>query len=371
VSTKKVPDVSAALRELLTARTAGKISEAEFERRQAALHAQLLAAAEPAAAKEQWRFIVPAAIAVVVVLGGIGVYAWLGTSRPAATEAAATAAAPAARANNAQLEQQVKTLSGELAKNPMNGEAWLNLAHVYADLGNHGGAAEAYAKAAAILPPDAQLLSDWADSYVMSHNRQWDETSRGFIKRALAADPKHLKSLSLAATDAFDQKKYQEAMDYWRRMKAAAPNDASVSRYVDDNLAEATALMTGKPAPASQPAAAPSATAITGSVTIAARLKAKAAPEDTVFVIAKAGEGKGPPLAVKRYTVADLPAEFQLDDDAAMVPGNELSKVLNAVVVARVSKSGDPLPQPGDLESAAQQIRVGSRGVKLEIDTAR
>ncbi len=366
----KTPDVSAALRELLIARNAGKIGAAEFERRQAELHARLLAAAPAAGQTERWRIILPLAVAAVAVLGGIGLFAWLGSPHPAASGPAETAQRPAG-GGNAQAEQQVKSLTAEVTRNPMNGEAWAALARSYAVLDQHLQAVEAYAKAAAILPPDAALLSDWVDSYVMSHGRRWDETSRGLVKRALAADPKHLKSLSLAATDAFDQGDYKAALAYWKRMTDAAPGDARVAEYVAANVAEATALLGGKPAGDGGGGPPPAAAAITGRVSIAAALKARAAPGDTVFVIARSGEGRGPPLAVKRYAVADLPTDFQLDDAAAIMPELALSKALNVIVIARVSKSGNPAPQPGDLESAAQPLRVGARDVKLEIDTVR
>jgi cytochrome c-type biogenesis protein CcmH len=222
VSIEKTPDVSTALRELLIARNAGKIGAEEFERRQAELHARLLAASPAAGNKERWRVILPAAVAAAVVLGGIGLYTWLASTPPAVTSTAETLPAPADGAGNAQAEQQVKLLTAEVTRNPMNGEAWAALARNDAVLDRHVQAAEAYAKAAAILPPDAALLSDWTDSYVMSHGRRWDETSRGLIKRALAADPKHLKTLSLAATEAFDQGDYKGAVIYWQRMKDAA-----------------------------------------------------------------------------------------------------------------------------------------------------
>jgi cytochrome c-type biogenesis protein CcmH len=92
-------------------------------------------------------------------------------------------------------------------------------------------------------------------------------------------------------------------------------------------------------------------------------------PSDAVFIVAKATEGQGPPLAAKRYTVADLPITFQLDDDASMIPGQGLSKAIDVVVTARISRSGNPLAQSGDLESAPQRAKVGSSGLQLEINT--
>lgn len=383
MTSSNTPDISAALRDLLLARAAGKISAEEFERGQAELHARLLeptpaptpaAPAKPAASaaarprREKWRVLLPVGFAALVLIVGGSLYAWLRHSKPA--ETAETTGVGGNAAVSAQATQEIQGLLSQVTTNPMNGEAWAALGRAYAAQDAHAKAADAFSRAAAIATPDAALLADWADSYVMAHERKWDETSRGILKRALAADPKYLKALSLAATEAFDNGRYRDAIDYWKRMKAVAPTDPDVAKYVASSIADATAAMGGTPA-ATGAAAAPASASISGTVSLAAKLRGKAAPSDTVFLFARTVEGQGPPLAVKRYTVADLPIDFSLDDSAAMVPTMALSKVIDAVVVARVSKSGNPLPQPGDLESAPQRVKVGTNGVKVEIDTAR
>jgi cytochrome c-type biogenesis protein CcmH len=398
VAVKTTPDIVNALRTILQARAEGKITADEFARKEAELHAIILSARpdEPtaqAATKAaraplapagsqrktpKWWVILPIA---AVTIAAAGVYVWLEKSRsapPVAAENPQAAETGARKVDTAQIEQQLTALAAEVAKNPMNGEAWANLARTHSQKGQHAQAADAYAKAAAILPPDASLFGDWADSYVVAHNRQWDDTSRGLIKRALAADPKHLKSLSLAATDAFDSADYAGAISYWKRMKDAAANDASVKKYAEDNIAEATAVMSGKAVASTVPAGAEPTTgakagsgAIAGTVVIGEKLKGKVSPTDTVFILAKTAEGQGPPLAAKRYTVADLPVEFRLDDDASMIPGQGLSRVIEAVVVARVSKSGNPVAQPGDLESTPQHVKVGTHDLKVEINSVR
>jgi cytochrome c-type biogenesis protein CcmH len=52
----------------------------------------------------------------------------------------------------------------------------------------------------------------------------------------------------------------------------------------------------------------------------------------------------------------------------AMNPGNVLSSHKEVMLVARVSKSGNPIAQPGDLEGKISGVKVGATGVKLVID---
>ena len=76
------------------------------------------------------------------------------------------------------------------------------------------------------------------------------------------------------------------------------------------------------------------------------------------------------PLAILRKQVKDLPIQFTLDDSMAMAPSAMLSKYAQAVVGARVSKSGNAIAQNGDLQGLTAAIAVGSTGLRLEINEA-
>ena len=108
---------------------------------------------------------------------------------------------------------------------------------------------------------------------------------------------------------------------------------------------------------------------MTGTVRLAAAFKAQAAPEDTVFIFARPAEGSRMPLAIVRMQVKDLPAQFKLDDSTALSPATKLSDAKRVTVGARVSKSGQAAPQPGDLEGFSAPVDVGATGVAVEIST--
>jgi len=46
---------------------------------------------------------------------------------------------------------------------------------------------------------------------------------------------------------------------------------------------------------------------------------------------------------------------------------SSLSTVAQVVVGARISKSGNAMPQPGDLQGLSTTVAVGARGVQVEI----
>jgi hypothetical protein len=112
-------------------------------------------------------------------------------------------------------------------------------------------------------------------------------------------------------------------------------------------------------------AAAPSAAAVVPSsaapavqIPIEVRLAAgvAAVPPARVFVIARAPNGPPMPIAVRALDPASLPQSLQLSDGDAMQSSRVLSMFDRVEVVARLSRSGNPIRQPDDLESPPQLL---------------
>ncbi len=334
-----------------------------------------------------------AAGAFVVLIAAAG-YLWTG-SPSLVTETGAVAAAQPASAPHAlgpeQIAAMAEKLKERLKEKPDDAEGWAMLGRSYAVLGRAQEAVPAYAKAVELVGEDAGLLADYADVLALANNRSLEGEPMKVIQRALKANPDQLKALSLAGTYAFDKKDYAGAVKYWERIVVLAPTSPDAPkdpRFVDQvraSVAEARQLA-GMPPAADAPTAAPMAQAVqapqggeapaaapnpdafvSGKVTLSAGLAGKASPDDTVFIFARAAQGPRMPLAIIRKQVKDLPIEFRLDDAMAMQPAMRLSAFPQVVVGARVSKRGDAVPQPGDLEGASQPVKVGTANLKIEI----
>lgn len=74
------------------------------------------------------------------------------------------------------------------------------------------------------------------------------------------------------------------------------------------------------------------------------------------------------PLAVIRRQARDLPLSFTLEDAMAMRPDRKLSGQAQVILEARISASGKPAPQPGDLVGRTGPVAVGTEGVRIAID---
>ncbi len=109
---------------------------------------------------------------------------------------------------------------------------------------------------------------------------------------------------------------------------------------------------------------------VTATVRVADDLRETARPDMPVFVFAERPNSGGPPLAVARTTVADLPADVVLTDAQAMGSDQKISQAERIVVTARASSSGGVEQQPGDLEGKSDPIRVDA-GAKVEVTIDR
>lgn len=143
------------------------------------------------------------------------------------------------------------------------------------------------------------------------------------------------------------------------RAIALAPDDAQLRADRADVLSK---QQSGGAAPGAR---------ITGRLSIAPELAARVQADDTVFVFARAQGGPAMPVAVARFKASELPLVYTLDDTAAMAGGPRLSDVPGVVVGARVSRSGDALPQRGDLRGESTPVRPGQNGVDIVIGTVQ
>ena len=74
------------------------------------------------------------------------------------------------------------------------------------------------------------------------------------------------------------------------------------------------------------------------------------------------------PLAVLRIAARELPKDFSLDDSMGMAPGVKLSAAPSVIVEARISKSGNAIPQPGDLFGRSAPLKPGTTALRITID---
>ena len=323
--------------------------------------------ANPSPAGKPW--LLAGIVAVAVPALAFGLYLAVGTPAASETQALAATGAP----DEQQITTMVDNLARKVRERPDDAQGWALLARSMATLGRFKESAEAYGRLARLVPDDAQVLADYADALGMSQGRSLEGRPYELAKQALKIDPRHQKALALAGTAALDAGDLALASAHWRalaaQLPAGSPEEAQVRTILDEIRTRAAG--TGKPAPAAPAVAkgaAGVASSVSGTVEVAPALAAKVSGGETLFIFARSEGGARVPLAVVRANARELPLKFALDDSQAMAPGVNLSSAQNVRIEARISRSGNATPQPGDLVGTSAVVKPGAGGVKIIVD---
>lgn len=326
-----------------------------------------------------------AGLFVFVLAFGLAGYAWLGNREGLSVAPGSVAAAASGPPSAGQIEMLLERLAQRLKDKPDDVEGWAMLGRSYSLLGRFNEALPAFQRVMALRPDDAQAYADYADAMASVKGGSLEGEPEQLIAKALKLDPKNLKALALAGSVAFNRGDAAGAVKQWELALSLAEPGGDMARQLQGVIDEARQRAGMPPSPtaaasapmppmaqAATPAApsadaAPAGAGVQGRITLSAALKAQAAPDDTLFVFARPAQGAKMPLAILRKQVKDLPLDFTLDDSLAMSPAARISGAGQVVVGARISKSGNAVPQPGDLQALSGPVAVGTRGLQLEI----
>lgn len=360
----------------------GKVSDDEYAETKGEIERRVLEETEveeAPRAEGKTGFATICVLAVAVPVAAFSLYELLGSPEafdPEFLQSQASAPHGMGGHTEADLQESLNLLEERLKANPDNLDGWVMLAKTYASFKNWKDSSRAYEQVNRLAPRNADVLSDWADVMAAA---QGDIAGKpeALIKEALEVDPKHWKALALMGTLCFDRKDFKGAVTYWERMRSGTEQGSEEWRQITENIDQARRLgglppedrtLTEAPQAKAEPAMT-GPVEITGTVELSAALKDRVKAGDTVFVFARPVTGSKMPVAFIRLQAADLPAAFRLDVMSQMGMGvKTLADVREAVVEARISRTGNFMPSAGDLEGAAGVVKVGSHDVKIVID---
>ncbi|MBP7920218.1 MAG: c-type cytochrome biogenesis protein CcmI [Limnohabitans sp.] len=368
----------------------GSLDQAGFDLSHQELTQRLLedapppqSSAAPTPATNKRPKLLLAGIAVLIPLMAFSAYFLVGT--PMALDPQLSAQAHGdEQLTPERLASMADQLAERLQNEPNNAEGWVMLGRIQRALARYDEADLALQKSLALARND-DVMIERAEVLAQKNNGNFKGEPWAIINAVLKVDPTHGNALLLAGSAAFSEGRFKEALAYWERVKAslppASPDAAALAEAIDQarerlgmpplspatNMANAPAsagVLTAKPA-------SDGTERITGRVSIDPALAAQVSPQDIVFIYANAAEGPRMPLAIIRTTVDKLPYDFVLDDSLAMNPQMKLSQVTSVMVRARISKTGNAMPQPGDFGASVGPVTPGSADeLKLNISKA-
>lgn len=185
------------------------------------------------------------ALALCIPIIAIAMYMKVGT--PAAVKGVETtapqvqASQPAGQGGMTaeRMQANVAALARRLEQNPNDLQGWKMLGRSYVVLEKYQEASQAYAKAAALKPDDADLLADLAFTLGMANGQKLEGQPFELIKKALKLDPDNAKALELGGSAAYEAGDYKLAISYWQKLLAKSPADSELTQSLNERINEA------------------------------------------------------------------------------------------------------------------------------------
>lgn len=284
----------------------------------------------------------PLIAALLVPIAGLGLYFhWGASDKVALTLSLAEQPKTAA--------EMIQRLEDTVRLQPESVDAWYFLGRTYMAEQRPQEAAHAYEKTIELVGRQPDLLGQLAQALYFANNNQWSAELQALVDEALRLDPNETTSLGLVGIAAFENQRFQDAIDAWTRLaKGLDPQDPSYAA-IQTGIERARAALANSPQAAASNARSPLDAAadndyqLAVEVALADALLEHVAATDTVYVFARAENGPPMPIAAKRLTVADLPVRITLTDADSLLPDLKLSSMARVKLQASVSNTDNAM----------------------------
>ena len=266
----------------------------------------------------------------------------------------------------AKSQELAETLSSYVEKKPDDLQMLALLARTWMNLRAFDKAIPPFRQILEQEPEQGQITAELAQAVFLQANNQVTAIAQSLVDRALILEPENTIALGLAGIGAFQQEKYQEAIGFWQTAVGiqgpSSPNSRALLNGIQAAQQRLSALaQEGNVNERANNSMSPSSTSSTAGdaeimVSVSFADAVSFTPDDVVFVYARAWQGARVPLAIARLNASDLPLTLKLTNAMSMAPGMNLQSAEQLELVARLSKAGTPVPQPGDWQITSGPI---------------
>ncbi len=282
--------------------------------------------------------------AALLVPSAVGLYLGIGTWNGQS--------APGAGGSLPPMAELVAGLDARLQEQPGDPAGWYLLGQSYMSLSRFADARRAFGEGLARDPaPTTEMKLAFAEAETRTDPRALLGGAGQIFEEALEVEPDNPTALWYGGLVAAATERPDDARRRWSRLLQLDPPQA-----LRDALQQHLSALGGISEPDQEPlqlaqTEPPAGSEIRLSIRLGEGLGAASAitsPGAALFIFARAPEG-GPPVAVIRETASAVPGEFSLSDANSMLPGRSLADFDALTIVARISASGQPTEQPGDV----------------------
>jgi len=284
-------------------------------------------------------------VAALLVPSAVGLYLGIGTWNGQSLSTSDSTLPPMA--------ELVEGLDARLQEQPDDPAGWYLLGQSYMSLGRYADARRAFSEGLARDPvPGTDMKLAFAEAQTLTDPQALLGDAGQIFEDALEVEPDNATALWYGGLAAAATQRPNIARSRWSRLLQLDPPQA-----LRDVLEQHLNALGGISEPVQEPPLQLAQTEPPAGLEIRLRIQlgeglgeagAINSPGAALFIFARAPEG-GPPVAVIRESASAVPGEFSLSDANNMLPGRSLADFPELTIVARISASGEPTEQPGDV----------------------
>ncbi len=244
--------------------------------------------------------------------------------------------------------------------------AMAQMANIYNQLTLHDKALASLEKAITLMPHEAEFQVQQVYIHSLINQGKLPPLFREKAQVLLQKDKSQFALLNLLAIDNYFQGHYEAAVAMWEQLLAQDPDLTNEKRRMIQS-----ALHKAKSQLAHEGTLVDTAFfQIAVYIALNPDLRARLTGEETVFVFIKSPL-EAMPLAVIKKSVRDCPFTVDFDSKHSMIASKPLTKGMQVEVVAKLSKTGDPLDKRGELLSKSQPfiLNAVNKPISIEISS--
>ena len=257
------------------------------------------------------------------------------------------------------LQDAVRSLEDRLRAQPDDADGWLLLGRSYAQLQNVSESRRAFRQALALEPSNEAKLGVAEADILLDRNNLSRDAGR-LVEEVLAIEPQNPKALFYGGMVAMTRNDVDTFRERWQLLLTMSPPD-SIRAVIESQL-EHVGVGAGSAPPVA------TEQGINVNISVTDNLVDRVGPGAILFLVAREPDRPGPPVAVVRHDASALPATLKISDSNAMMAGRPLSSLARVQLIARITNSGDPAAQPGDLFGEAAWAGDTGEGVSITVD---
>ena len=281
------------------------------------------------------------------------------------------------------MQEAIAQLEARLLKNPDDVDGQMLYARSQISLKNYAKAVSAYRKANALATNESVIMTELAEAIALANNNHsFLGEPEQLLTQAVKLEADNQKALWLLGMVNYEKNNLQKTNELWSRLYDLMSDQAAKQQLneqlleirnklgIDSSLSTADASIAND---TSSQTASKEQLTITISITpeLLQNLENKQA---LLYVYSKASSGMPMPIAVIRKPIAqnNFPISIQMNDSNSLQANRKLSDFDSIKLGARISFSGNAMPQAGDLQSQELTIDLPSdKAIELLIDTMK